>query len=66
MSTLLEIEQAAEKLPVKEKTELLRFLLRIVPVNQADLPQPRVFAKEEIQGWLDEDEVSMRRLRETK
>ncbi|MDB6057804.1 MAG: hypothetical protein JWO95_1648 [Verrucomicrobiales bacterium] len=64
MSTLAEIEQAAEKLPLQEKTELLRFMLRIVPVDQSQLPEARVFSKEEVQGWLEEDEASMRRFRE--
>ena len=64
MSTLMEIEQAAVKLPAEEQKRLLRFLLRVLPVNEAELPEPRVFSDEEIQGWLAEDEASMRRLRE--
>jgi hypothetical protein len=43
---------------------LLRFLLRVVPVAEAELPAPREFSEEEIQGWLAEDEESMRRLRD--
>ena len=66
MSTLTEIEQAAAKLPAEEQKQLLRFLLRVVPVNEAELPGPRNFSKEEIQGWLAEDEASMRRFREGK
>ena len=64
MSTLMEIEQAAVKLPAGEQKQLLRFLLRIVPVNEAELPEPRIFSNEEIQAWLVEDEASMRRFRE--
>ena len=30
----------------------------------AELPEPRVFSDEEIQGWLAEDEAGMRRFRE--
>jgi hypothetical protein len=64
MSTLMDIEQAAVKLPAEEQQQLLRFLLRIVPVAEAELPGPRNFSEEEIQGWLSEDEASMRRFRE--
>jgi hypothetical protein len=64
VSTLMDIEQAAVKLPAQEQQQLLRFLLRVVPVAEAELPAPRQFSKEEIQGWLAEDEASMRRFRE--
>ncbi len=63
MTTLVEIEQAAVKLPAEQQQQLLRFLLRVVPVDEADLPAPRIFSEEEIQGWLAEDEASMRRFR---
>ncbi len=39
MTTLLEIETAAET-----------------------LPEPRLFSKDQIQGWISEDEDDMRRL----
>ena len=52
------------KLPAEEQQQLLRFLLRVVPVTEAELPGPRIFSEEEIQGWLSEDEASMRRFRE--
>ena len=52
------------KLPAEEQQQLLRFLLRVVPVTEAELPGPRIFSEEEIQGWLAEDEASMRRFRE--
>ena len=60
----MEIEQAAVKLPAGEQQQLLRFLLRVVPVNEVELPAPRIFSEEEVQGWLAEDEASMRRFRE--
>ena len=66
MSTLAEIERAAVKLPAGEQQLLLRFLLRVVPVSEAEMPEPRTFSEEEIQGWLAEDEASMRRFREGK
>lgn len=64
MSTLMDIEQAAVKLPAEEQQQLLRFLLRVVPVDEAELPEPRIFSNEEIQAWLTEDEESMRHFRE--
>jgi hypothetical protein len=36
MSTLAEIESAAEALPAAQQRELLRFLLRIVPVDDGE------------------------------
>ena len=45
MSTLVDIEQAAVKLPAEEQQQLLRFLLRVVPVNEAELPGPRIFSR---------------------
>src|SRR5216117_2853490 len=42
MSTLMEIEKAAAELPAEEQRQLLRFLLRITPINDAELPEPRV------------------------
>ena len=59
----MEIEQATAKLPAEEQKRLLRFLLRILPVNDAELPEPRTFSHEEIQGWLAEDAASLSRLR---
>ena len=66
MSTLSDIEQAAVKLPADEQQQLLRFLFRVVPVADAELPTPRQFTPDEIQGWLAEDEAGMRRFRDGK
>jgi transposase len=66
MSKLMDIEQASVKLPAAEQRQLLRFLLRVVPVADAELPALRQFTEEEIHGWLAEDEASMRRFREGK
>ena len=38
----MEIEEAAVKLPVEEQKQLLNFLLRAIPVNKADLSEPRI------------------------
>jgi hypothetical protein len=40
MSTLTEVEQAAVKLSAEEQKQLLRFLLQVIPVNEAELPEP--------------------------
>lgn len=66
MATLcfLELGRLKVKLPTEEQKRLLRFLLRVLPVNEAELPEPRIFSQEEIHGWLAEDEAGMRRFRE--
>jgi len=32
-------------------------------VDQAPLPEPRLFSDEQLQAWMDEDEAAMRRFR---
>lgn len=66
MSSLMKIERAAVKLPGVEQQQLPRFPFRVAPVADAELPAPRQFTEEEIQGWLAEDEAGMRRFREGK
>ena len=60
----MEIEKAVTELSAKEQKELLRFLLRVIPVSEGDMPKPRIFSAAEIQSWLAEDEESMRQMRE--
>ena len=62
MSTLDEIEAAAEKLPKNQQQELLLFLARRLR-EAGVLPEPRLFSEEQLQAWMDEDEEDMRRLR---
>ena len=64
MSTLAEIKAAANQLPPKEKQELLLFLATRLRSERGNLPEPRKFTKEEMAGWIAEDEADMRRLRE--
>jgi hypothetical protein len=61
MMTLTEIEEAASELPTAKKTELLLFLAESLRKEQAPLPAPRQFSKEQLDQWMDEDEASMRR-----
>ena len=61
MSTLAEIEKAATQLSPEDQRQLLRFLLRITPMRDMELPRPRMFSEEQIRGWIAEDEEDMRR-----
>ncbi len=63
MSTLVEIETAAAALSAEEKAELLLFVAQQLRAEQAPLPEPRLFTKEQLQAWMDEDEEDMRRFR---
>ena len=65
MSTLDEIEAAADALPSEEKQRLFLFLAERLRAQGA-LPVPRSFSEEEINGWIDRDEADMRRFNESK
>ncbi|TAK98394.1 MAG: hypothetical protein EPO07_12070 [Verrucomicrobia bacterium] len=62
MSTLAEIEKAAEKLPPEQKQELILFLGARLRAERAGLPEPRQFSREQVQSWLAEDEADLKRL----
>lgn len=64
VSTLGEIEAAADQLPAEEKQELLLFLAIRLRGERGTMPQPRRFSKEEMDAWIAEDDADMRRLRE--
>ena len=64
MSTLTEIETAADALPAEEKQQLLLFLAARLRAPGARPPEPRKFSKEQMAAWIAEDEDDMRRLRE--
>ena len=55
MSTLIEIETAADSLSSEEKEELLRFLAMRLRKDRA-MPKPRIDADEELATMLAEDE----------
>ena len=61
MSSLTEIEAAAETLPSVEQQELLLFLAAQLRARGAPLPEPRLFSEEQLKAWMDEDEEDMRR-----
>ncbi len=57
MSTLTEIENAAESLPVNEKQELMLFLLTRLRRDGWKLPAVRDIPKERIEKWIADDEA---------
>jgi hypothetical protein len=60
MSTLAEIEAAAEALSAEQKQELLLFLASRLRA-EGRLPEPREFSAEQVAAWVSEDEADMRR-----
>ena len=66
MSTLAEIEAAADSLPPEQKQELILFLATRLRNSGVKLPEPRTFSREQIQGWIADDEEGMQRFREGK
>ena len=63
MSTLAEIEQAAEKLSPEQKQELMLFLGARLRTERAGLPEPRQFSSGQVQSWIAEDEADLARFR---
>ena len=61
MSTLTEIEKAAESLAPQEKQELILFLVTRLRAGGAELPPPRDIPKEQIEKWIADDEAGHRR-----
>lgn len=64
MSTLAEIEKAAEKLSQQQKQELMLFLGAKLRAERAGLPDPRQFSREQVQSWVAEDEADLKCFRE--
>ena len=64
MTTLSEIEAAADALSVEQKRELLLFLAERLRAQRAPLPQPRRFGREQVAQWVAEDEADAKRFRE--
>ncbi len=66
MSTLAEIEAAAEALSSEQKQELMLFLATRLRAQGAKAPEPRKFSRETVAGWIARDEEDMQRFREGK
>lgn len=64
MSTVQEIEEAAERLPLEEKEGLLRFLAIRLRKDRAQ-PHPRIYSPDEVSSMLAEDEADGERLRKS-
>ena len=64
MSTLSEIEQAADALPAVDKQRLIVFLAARLRAEAQALPAPRTLTREQIDGWIAEDEADLRLLKE--
>lgn len=64
MSTLAEIEAAADALPPEQKQELMVFLAAQLHAQGARMPEPRKFSAQQTTEWIAEDEADMRRFRE--
>ena len=61
MSTLAEIEAAADSLSPAEKQELLLFLATRLRADGRELPPPRRFTKEQMSAWIAEDDADLER-----
>jgi hypothetical protein len=61
MSTLAEIEAAADALPPEQKQELILFLAARLRAGNEELPPPREFSREQIEQWIADDEAGYRR-----
>ncbi len=60
MSTLAEIEAAADALPPEQKQELILFLAARLRAGNEELPPPREFSREQIEQWIADDEAGYR------
>jgi hypothetical protein len=61
VSSLLEIEQAADVLPIEQKKELVAFLLTRLRGENEELPPLRDIPKETIDAWVADDEEGYRK-----
>jgi hypothetical protein len=66
MSKLEEIEAATEALGREEKQQLMLFLATHMRAQGVRLPEPRKFSRDQMAGWIAEDEADMRRFQQGK
>jgi len=66
VSKLDEIVAAAEGLALEEKQELMLFLATRMRAQGAQMPEPRKFSRDQMAGWIAEDEADMRRFQQGK
>jgi hypothetical protein len=63
MTTLAEIEAAAEALSPAQKQELLLFLAASLRDQEVPLPDARKFSPEQLAEWIARDKAHMKELR---
>jgi hypothetical protein len=63
MTTLAEIETAADALSVAEKQQLMLYLAARLQAQGAPLPNQLPLSHEMLTDWMAEDEAAMRRFR---
>ena len=66
MSKLDEIEAATETLAPEEKQQLMLFLATRLRGQGVRMPEPRKFSRDQMAGWIAEDEADMRRFQQGK
>jgi hypothetical protein len=62
MSTLAEIERAADALSPEEKERLILFLAARLRSEGVRAPAPRTFTRAQLDAWIAEDEAELRAL----
>jgi hypothetical protein len=66
VSKLDEIEAATETLAPEEKQQLMLFLATRLRGQGVRMPEPRKFSRDQMAGWIAEDEADMRRFQQGK
>jgi hypothetical protein len=64
MSDLTKIKVATESLSLADKQELLLFLAASLRSARRQAPEPRLFVREQLAAWIEEDEADMQRFRD--
>ncbi len=64
MSRLDEIEAAADGLALEEKQELMLFLATRIRAQRVQKLEPKKFSRDQVSGWVAEDEADMRRFQQ--
>jgi hypothetical protein len=62
MTTLAEIETAADALSATEQQQLMLFLVGRLQAQGAPLPETPLRSREMMTDWMAEDEAAMRRV----
>lgn len=63
MTSLNEIEKAADALPPEQKQELFLFLAARLRSGAGQPPVPRTLSREQIAAWIADDEQGMRQFK---